>query len=329
MSYGMSGRIFHAPFVSTHPGFKLKAIVERHEKKAAARYPDIVSYDTIEDLLADDEIELIVVNTPNYTHFDYAIKALNAGKHVLLEKPAAATSAEVKMMFHVAREAGLHLMLYQNRRWDSGFLSVKQVIESGRLGQLIEVYFRMDRFKRAISPKAFKETASTPAAGLVYDLGAHLVDNAIALFGKPLSFTKTIGVYRAGSEVPDYFNYHLVYPNQLNVFLTSGLLIAEVLPGFTIHATEGSFVKERCDVQEAQLDSGMFPTDPAYGVEPEGSDGKLVLMGVDNQKSVELVKAPIGHYMGLFDAVYHTVRENALYPITEEQVAWQLELLEA
>jgi predicted dehydrogenase len=175
----------------------------------------------------------------------------------------------------------------------------------------------------------FKETASTPANGLVYDLGAHLVDNAIVLFGRPLNFTKTTGIYREGSEVPDYFNYHLSYPNQLNVYLTSGLLIAEVLPGFVVHGTEGSFVKERCDMQETQLDGGMLPTDDGYGVEPQGSEGKLVLMDMDNKKTIEMLKAPKGYYNGLFDAVYHSIRNNALYPITEEHIAWQLELLEA
>jgi scyllo-inositol 2-dehydrogenase (NADP+) len=329
MAYGMSGRIFHAPFLTTNPGFKFKAVVERHEKKAAARYPDVISYNSVDELLNDDEIELIVVNTPNNTHFDFTMKALNAGKHVLLEKPAAATSAEVKIMFDLARKVNRHLMLYQNRRWDSGFLLVKDIIESGKLGGLIEVYFRMDRYKRALSPKLFKETAATPANGLVYDLGSHLVDNAIALFGKPLSFTKTTGIYREGSEVADYFNYHLSYPNQLNVYLTSGLLIAEVLPGFAIHGTLGSFVKERCDVQEAQLDAGMLPTGAGYGIEPAGSDGKLVIMDLNNKRNEELIKAPKGNYNGLFEAVYHTIRNNALYPVTEEHIAWQLELLEA
>jgi len=329
MSYGMSGRIFHAPFLATNPGFTFKAVVERHEKKAGKRYPSVISYDSIDELLNDDEIELVVVNTPNDTHFDYALKALNTGKHVLLEKPAAATSAEVKIMFDAARKVKRHLMLYQNRRWDSGFLQVKEVIESGRLGQLIEVYFRMDRYKRALSPKLFKETAATPANGLVYDLGAHLVDNTICLFGKPLSFTKTTGIYREGSEVPDYFNYHLSYPNQLNVYLTSGLLIAEVLPGFAIHGTLGSFVKERCDVQEAQLDAGMLPTDAGYGIEPEGSDGKLVIMDIENKRNEEYLTPPKGNYNGLYEAVYNTIRNNTLYPITEEQITWQLELLEA
>jgi scyllo-inositol 2-dehydrogenase (NADP+) len=329
MAYGMSGRIFHAPFLTTNPGFTFKAVVERHEKKAAARYPDVTSYSAIDELLADDEIELVIVNTPNNTHFDFTLQALNAGKHVLLEKPAAATSAEVKIMFDLARKKNLHLMLYQNRRYDSGFMLVRDVIESGRLGELIEVHMRFDRYKAALGVKLFKEKKENPANGLVYDLGPHLIDNIIALFGRPLKFEKTTGIYREGSEVPDYFNYHLIYPNQLNVYLTSCLLIAEALPGFVVHGTLGSFVKDRNDVQEAQLDTGMLPTDAGYGIEPEGSDGKLVIMGLDNKKITEWITPPKGNYSGLFEAVYHTIRNNALFPVTEEHVAWQLELLEA
>ena len=283
MAYGMSGKVFHAPFLTTNPGFRLKAIVERHNKVAVERYPGVVSYNSIDELLADKEIELIVVNTPNNTHLEYAIKALDAGKHVLLEKPAAVTSAEVKTLFGHAHAKNLHLMLYQNRRYDSGFLLCKEVVESGRLGKLIEVHFRFDRYKTAIGPKAFKEKKETPANGLVYDLGPHLVDNAIALFGRPLSFYKTTGIYRENSEVVDYFHYHLKYPNQLNVFLTSGLLMAEALPGFAIYGSLGSFAKERNDVQEAQLIAGMLPDDPAFAIEPEGSEGKLVTMDVNNQ----------------------------------------------
>ena len=329
MAYGMSGRLFHAPFLSTNPGFVFKAVVERHEKKAAFLYPDVISYDNADELLADPKIELVVVNTPNNTHFDYTLKALNAGKHVLLEKPAAVNSADVKVMYDLARKLDRHLMVYQNRRWDSGFLTVKKVIESGRLGSLIEVHFRFDRYKAAIGPKKFKETAATPGNGLIYDLGAHLVDNAIALFGRPLSFEKTTGVYREDSEVPDYFNFHLKYPNQLNVYLTSGLLMAGGLPGFAVYGALGSLIKERRDVQEAQLDQGVLPTVTGFGIEPDGSDGKLILMDFDNTPHLELVHPEKGDYNGLFDDVYHTIRNNALFPVTEEQVAWQIELLEA
>ncbi|TWR28665.1 oxidoreductase [Mucilaginibacter achroorhodeus] len=329
MAYGMSGRIFHAPFIHTNPHFTLKGIVERHEKKASKLYPGITEYNSIDELLNDDEVELVIVNTPSNLHFEHAMMAMKAGKHVLLEKPAAATSEEVKTLFATARELDRHLMVYQNRRYDSGFLSTKEVIESGRLGQLIEVTFRMDRYKSAIGVKAFKETKGVPAGGLVYDLGAHLLDNTIALFGKPLSFHKTTGIYREGSEVPDYFHYHLIYPNQLNVYLTSGLQIAGDTPGFWVNGTLGSFIKNRTDVQEAQLDGGMMPDDPAYGIEPEGNEGKLTIVEIDNKKCVEDVPSVKGDYNQIFEAVYHTVRENALYPVTEEHIAWQIEMLEA
>ncbi len=239
----MSGRVFHAPFISQHPGFKLKAIVERHEKKAAVQYPGIISYNAVDELLNDDEIELIIVNTPGSTHFELATKVLNAGKHVLIEKPIAVTSAEVKSLYDLGRKVGKHVMVYQNRRWDSDFVSVKKAIESGKLGELIEVHFRFDRYKATLSPKLFKESKSVPANGLVYDLGPHLLDQAISLFGKPLSYKRTTGIYRENSEVVDYFNYHLKYPHQLNVYLTSGLLIAQPIPSFVVHGTLGSFIK--------------------------------------------------------------------------------------
>ncbi|MBK0380275.1 Gfo/Idh/MocA family oxidoreductase [Mucilaginibacter segetis] len=329
MAYGMSGRVFHAPFIHTNPHFSLKAIVERHEKKASKIYPDIISYDAVDDLLNDEELELIIVNTPSNTHLDYAKKALMAGKHVLVEKPAAATSAGVKELFDLGRKLNRHVMIYQNRRYDSGYLATKEIIESGRLGELIEVIFRMDRYKTALSPKIFKEKKDTPANGLVYDLGPHLIDNAIALFGRPLSFKKTTAIHREGSEVPDYFHFHLTYPNQLNVYLTSGLLIAEEQPGFIVNGTAGSWVKQRTDVQEAQLDKGMMPTNSAYGVEPEGSEGKLVIMEIGNKKNIEWIPSNKGDYNEIFEAVYHTIRNNALFPITEEHIAWQLEMLEA
>ncbi|MCC8408812.1 Gfo/Idh/MocA family oxidoreductase [Mucilaginibacter sp. UR6-1] len=329
MAFGMSGRVFHAPFLNTSENFRLKAVVERNQKKAQEYYPDIISYNAIDELLNDREIELVVINTPNYTHYDLAKRALNAGKHVLLEKPAAATTAEVKEMFDLAHSKGLNLLVYQNRRWDSGFLSVKEVIESGRLGDLIEVHFRFDRYRAAIGPKTFKESKDMVANGISYDLGPHLLDNAIALFGRPLSWHKTTGSYRKGSQVDDYINLHLKYPNQVNVYLTAGLLIAEHLPAFVVHGTLGSFVKPRTDVQEDQLNAGMMPTDAAYGIEPDGSEGKLVTFDENGDKLTEMVPSKKGDYKNLFKAVYHTIRDGALFPVTEEHIAWQIEILEA
>jgi scyllo-inositol 2-dehydrogenase (NADP+) len=328
MAYGMSGRVFHAPFIALNQGFRLKAVMERHEKKAAADHPEIISYNNIDELLNDDEIELIIVNTPGSTHFELATKVLSARKHVLIEKPISVTSAETKALYDLGRKVGKHVMVYQNRRWDSDFVSVKKAIESGKLGELIEVHFRFDRYKATLSPKLFKESKSVPANGLVYDLGPHLLDQAISLFGKPLSFKRTTGIYRENSEVIDYFNYHLKYPHQLNVYLTSGLLIAQPIPSFVVHGTLGSFIKDRVDTQEAQLDNAIWPDAPGYGVEPAGEEGILVTFGTDNQKITERIASEKGNYMGLFDAVYHTIWNNALYPITEEHIAWQVEMLE-
>lgn len=329
MSYGMSGRIFQAPFLSAHPGFRLKAVTERSRKTAAERYPDIISYDTIDELLSDAEIELIAVNTPGETHYEFAKRALQAGKHVLIEKPAAATAAEVKDLFELARAQNRQVFVYQNRRWDSDFQSVKQVIESGKLGKLIEVTVRFDRYSPKLSPKAFKEAGGSKANGLVYDLGPHVLDQVISLFGKPLRFTKVTGKNRENSLVDDYFFFQLSYPNQLNVLVAGSLLTVQPMPAFIVHGSLGSYVKDRVDVQEAQLDKNMLPTDAAYGVEPDGAEGKLITFAADGSKLVETVPSLKGNYMGLFEAVYQSIANNNPYPVTEQNILTQMELLES
>ncbi len=329
MSYGMSGRIFQAPFLSAHPGFKLKAVTERTRKIAAQRYPDIVSYDTIEELLNDEEIEFIAVNTPGDTHYPFAKMALNAGKHVLIEKPAAATAAQVKELFDIGRQKGLQVMVYQNRRWDSDFQSVKQVIQSGKLGKLIEVTFRFDRYSPALSPKAFKELGGAEANGLVYDLGPHVLDQAISLFGKPLRFTKITGNNRAGSHVVDYFFFQLTYPDGLNVLVAGNLLTAQPMPAYVVHGAQGSYLKDRVDPQEAQLDKNMLPSDAGYGIEAPGTEGRLTTVDNLGNKHTEVMPSLKGDYMGLFEAVYQSIRNNIAFPVTAENILTQMELLES
>ena len=328
LAYGMSGRVFHAPFLSTNPQFKLKAVVERNQKKMAADYPDIISYDSVDEILNDPEIELIVVNTPNFTHFELATSALNAGKHVLIEKPACANVAEAKALFDTARKVNKHIFLYQNRRWDSDFLSVKEVIESGRLGRLTEMHIRFDRYKPELAIKPFKEGKDSLVTGVRYELGPHIIDQAIHLFGKPLSFDRIDAMQREQSEIFDYMNLRLVYPGGLVVTIASGLLIADPLPSYVVHGSLGSFSKHRCDVQEPQLNIPIKPTDLEYGIEPAGCEGRLVTIGIDGEKTIELITAPKGDYSNLFYAIYHTLRQNALYPITEEHLVWQMEMLE-
>ncbi|HUH33466.1 MAG TPA: Gfo/Idh/MocA family oxidoreductase [Daejeonella sp.] len=327
MAYGMSGKVFHAPFLETHPGFQLQAVLERNNKLAAKDYPQIKSYNTAEEIINDTAIELLVINTPNNTHFDLARKALLAGKHVLIEKPAATSSEEARELFELGRTQGKNVMIYQNRRFSSDFLATKQVIESGELGQLIEVHLRFDRYREAIGPKTFKETP-VPGSGILYDLGAHLIDQAISLFGNPRHFHKTLGKYRPGSQVDDFGHLHLQYPDHLNVFITVSLLAADPQPGIVIHGTKGSFIKSFCDTQEEQLQAGMMPGDVGFGKEPAGQEGKLTLVNDKSEKITSLIPSHEGKYMDLFEAVYQAIRNGQDYPVKEEEILIQMELLE-
>jgi len=326
MAYGMSGKIFHAPFLDQHPGFELLGVLERSKKNAQADYPNITSYDTAEELLNHPGIELLVINTPNNTHYDFARRALEAGKHVLIEKPAATSIAETKELFELGSKLGKQVMIYHNRRFSSDFLATRQVIESEKLGRIIEMHLRFDRYRNVIGPKKFKETA-VPGSGILYDLGSHLLDQVISLFGKPQKFYKTLGGYREGTEVDDFAHLHLIYPQQLNVFITASMLVADPQAGIVIHGTNGSFIKSFCDTQEEQLMAGMKPGDEGFGEELPGKDGKLTIVNDDGSKATEPVPSQTGKYMDVFESVYQTLRFGKQYPVTEEQIMAQFEIL--
>lgn len=327
MAYGMSGKIFHAPFLSQHPGFKLQGVLERHHKLAQGDYPGITSYDKAEELLNNPELELIVINTPNNTHFEYAKQAMLAGKDVLIEKPAATSVEEVEELFRLGKLHSRKVMIYQNRRYSSDFLATKKVIESGKLGQIIEIHFRFDRYRHFIGPKAFKETP-VAGSGILFDLGSHLIDQAVSLYGKPLSSHKTLGKYRPGSLVDDYASLHLQYPGPLNIFITVSMLVADPQAGIVIHGTQGSFIKSFCDTQEEQLQAGQRPNDPDFGKEPANMEGKLTRINETGEKTIEMIPSEQGKYMDLFEAVYQTIRNDIPFPVKENEILIQLELLE-
>ncbi|GAA4235482.1 Gfo/Idh/MocA family oxidoreductase [Postechiella marina] len=328
LSFGMSGSLFHCPFLNMHPKFNLKAIVERSTKKAQVVYPDIKSYNTVTELLNDDSIELVVINTPSSTHFDFALQAIRANKHIIVEKPFTVTSAEAKTLFKEAKTRNCIIMPFQNRRYDSDFLSVKKVIESGKLGRLIEVHFRYDRYKYAISTNITKES---PVAGngLLYNLGPHLLDASIALFGKPESFNIVTLGNRPETQVDDYAHVHLKYNSGMQVYVTASLLVANALPAFVLHGTKGSYIKNRTDVQETQLQSGLKPDNVLFGVEKPNSEG--VLTSVDDKGVVteEKIASEKASYINFFEAVYQTLVNKKPFPITEYQIINQLEILES
>lgn len=326
LSFGMSGSLFHCPFLNLHSGFELTAIVERNTKKANEFYPDIKSYDIVDAILSDSEIELIVINTPSSTHFEFAMQALIAGKHVLVEKPFTVTSSEAKTLFLEAKKRNCHVMPFQNRRYDSDFLSVKHIVESGKLGQLIEVHLRYDRYIYNISNNQTKE-ADAPGNGVLYNLGPHLIDAAIALFGQPSKWHKVTKGNRPNTQVDDYANVHLEYDSGLQVFITASLLVADALPSFVLYGSKGSYVKKRSDMQEMQLQSGILPDDQVFGVEQPNQEGVLTTVkdGIARKEKINSQKST---YLNVFEDVYQTMRKEKQFPISEIQIIRQLEIIE-
>ncbi len=326
LSFGMSGSLFHCPFLKEHEGFQLAGIVERTVKKAHLIYPNIKSYTSVDDIINDPEIELIVVNTPSFTHFDFALKAIQAGKHVLVEKPFTVTSKEAKALFTEANNNNCFVMPFQNRRYDSDFLSVKNVVESGKLGNIIEVHFRYDRYNYNITNNTVKESA-LPGNGLLYNLGSHVIDAAIALFGIPKKWKKVKKGNRPNTQIDDYASVYLEFENGEQVYVTVSVLVADAQASFVLHGTKGSYVKTRCDIQETQLQSGVAIKDLSYGVELPNQEG--ILTGIENgivhKEKIASVKAS---YIHVFEDVYQTICNNKAYPITETQIIKQIEVIE-
>lgn len=327
LSYGVSGKLFHAPFLKEHPGFEFTAVVERSKKKAHLEYPDVKSYNSVDEILLDDSIELIVVNTPNETHFEFALKAIKAKKHILVDKPFTAKASQAKQLFKEAQINHVLVFPFQNRRYDSDFLSVKKVIESGKLGNLIEAHFRYDRYSNTINENSWKEVPG-PGSGVIYNLGSHTIDGVISMFGMPLKWSKHPSYVRPNTQVIDYVHIHLLYPNNLQVFVTISFLVADPQPAFVVNGTMGTFKKNRTDVQENQLNEGMLPDDVDYGVELPESEGLLTTIDLNGLKKQEKIAAKKASYMNVFEDVYQTIRMGKDYPVTEEQIIAQLEILE-
>lgn len=323
----MSGRIFHAPFLAAHPCFRLRAVVERHDPQAAQHYPGVRSYESVEGLLADPSVELVIVNTPTATHFELACQALRAGKHVLIEKPVTLSAAQARALWTLAAREKRQVFAFQNRRYDADFLAVRRVLASGRLGQVFEATFRFDRYKPALSPKRFKEVPG-PGAGLLHDLGPHVLDQVISLWGRPLRARKTLGRYRKGTKVDDYFSLALTFAEGLHVHVAGGLLIAEPEPAFVLHGTRGSFQQPRADGQEAQLLAGRSPADPDFDAPLPNSAGRLTWLDKEGQWHTTQELAGRSNYLMLFEDVYQSLRYGQPYPVSADEVLWQSELLE-
>jgi predicted dehydrogenase len=315
LSFGMSGRVFHAPFISLHNGFELKGILERTKQESLAFYPSIHIYRSLEEVLNDDEIELVVINTPTNTHFDFVKKALLAGKNVVVEKAFTTTLEEAIELKALADSKQLMLSVYQNRRWDSDFSTVRHIIKSGVLGDIIEAEFHYDRFKPTLSPKLHKEIPG-PGAGLLNDLGPHLIDQAISVFGMPQQVFADIRILRPTSLVDDYFHLILFYENW-RVILKSSLMVREPLPSFVVQGKKGTFIKTRADVQEEALLANEKPNLDIWGKEPDSAMGYLY-KEVDGELTIEKIISLQGNYYYYYDGIYEAITNKSLPPVTSQ-----------
>jgi predicted dehydrogenase len=322
----MSGKLFHAPFINAHPGFELIGAWERSQQKIKQDYPSCHSYTSLESLLQDDAIELVVVNTPNYTHFEMAKACLLAGKNVLVEKAFTPTIAEALELFEVAKKMNKVVTVYQNRRFDSDFKTFQVVLESGALGDIVDVSIRFDRYKPEVSPKIHKETP-LPGAGILYDLGPHIVDQALVLFGLPDKIFANIRTTRPNALVPDWFELMLYYP-QITVKLGGGFLTKEALPSFVANGVNGSFMKERTDIQEFQLLQGLSPLDPSYGIEISQPKGLIHYTNEvkDIRKNISTLP---GNYLEFYEQLYQAIRNNSAPPVTQEIALAVIQILNA
>ena len=325
-SFGMSGHLFHAPFISVNPKFNLYGVFERTKNLAKAIYPAVKTFRSIESMLADEAIELVIVNTPNITHYEFAKKVINAGKYLVIEKPFTATVVEAEELIALAEKKGVVMSVYHNRRYDSDFKTVQKILNEGWLGNIVEAEINYDRFVPELSYKVHKETPTT-AVGSLYDLGSHLIDQALQLFGLPKAVFADLDTYRPNSKVADYFDLKLYYPSH-RVILKSSYFVREVLPGNILHGTKGSFIKSKADVQEKDLQAGKMPGTHNWGIEPENEKGLL-----HTEKDGNIVKEYIptlkGDYMAYYDGIYEAIRNNKEVPVEAKDAMQVIKVIEA
>ena len=329
LGFGLSGRYFHAPIIESVEGLRVGAILVRNEEAgsfAAVHYPRAARFETAETLIHESGVDLVVIAVPNHLHRSLAVTALEAGKHVILEKPFTVTSEDARELAELAKARNLVLSVYHNRRWDGDFRTLGKIIDSGMLGDIAEFESHFDRFRPDLRPGAWKEKKGE-GTGLLYDLGSHLIDQALTLFGKPRALYADTRIQRERGEEIDSFEVLLFYEN-LKVTLKAGSLVRIPFPRFTLLGTRGTYTKYGLDPQEAALRSGKIPKQCAdWGEENESSYGTIhtTHQGVDIKGTVKTLP---GNYCAYYEKVYRAVVMKEPAPVTADQGITVIEMIE-
>jgi scyllo-inositol 2-dehydrogenase (NADP+) len=316
IGFGFAGRTFHAPVISAVQGLCLAAILQRSGSDAAAAYPDVPIARSLETLLAMDNIRLVVIATPNMSHFELARECLLTGRDVVVDKPFTTTYQEASDLAELAKASARLLSVYQNRRWDGDFMTVQGLLRSGQLGRVVLFESRFDRFRPQVQPQAWRQRAE-PGSGLLFDLGTHLIDQALLLFGVPEAISADVRREREGAVVDDAFDVTLFYP-RMRAVLRAGMLVSEPEPRFVVQGTCGSYVKFGLDPQEEALKRGEKPGGDNWGVEPPDRWGTLHLANGEGP-TLQLLPTPPGDYRQYYENVRDALSGKAPLAVTPAQ----------
>ncbi|MDF3980854.1 oxidoreductase [Luteibacter sp. PPL554] len=322
IGYGTAGAFFHAPLIAAAEGLRLAAIGSRRRDDIRRDFPEARAYDDPRDLIADPAIELIVIATPNDSHASLAHAALEAGKHVVVDKPFTLDAASADALIDLARRHGRTLSVFQNRRWDNDFLTVRRLVDDGRLGEVAYYEAHFDRFRPEIKP-GWRES-ETPGAGLLYDLGAHLIDQALVLFGMPLAVTADLTRQRAVARADDYMHLVLDYGRRRAV-LHAAMLVRDPGPRYLVHGDGGSFVKYGIDGQEAALREGRRTGGRGWGEDDPARFGRFT----DIDGSVSIIDTLPGRYTAYYDGVAAAIRDDAPVPVDPREARDVIRVIEA
>ena len=317
VGFGFAGRVFHAPIISAVPGLKLRAILQRSGNEAAATYPNAALVRSVDELLAIPEISLVVIATPNTTHYSLARQCLLAEKDVVVDKPFTTTYSEANELVRLARERGRLLTVYQNRRFDGDFRAIRNLITAGQLGRIVLFETHFDRYRMELRPGAWRERPE-PGSGIFFDLGVHLLDQALLLFGPPQALTADVRIEREGAQVDDAFDVVLHYPRMRSVLRASMIALAPDLR-FLLRGENGAYVKRGVDPQENALKRGETPRDDTWGREEREKWGVLYKPDNDNI-AAETIPTHPGNYCLFYANVRDAILGKTQICVTHEQM---------
>ena len=321
LGFGLAGSTFHCPLIRAEPRLKLRAIASSRGVEISRAFPGVVIHASAQSLIADPDVDLVVVATPDATHAPLTRAALLAGKHVVVDKPLAVSSAEAAALLALARDSERILTVFHNRRWDGDFKTVAAIVRSGRLGDIELASLSWDRFRPSVN-LGWREQSIDPWGALL-NLGPHLIDQALLLFGRPTAITADVAIQRSEARSPDYFAITLQY-GTLRVLLSVSILVADPRPRFAIHGTRGSFVKYGIDPQEDNLRLGVPVGAPGFGADPESLHGLLTTIDAAAQR----IPTEDGDWRPFYSQVAAAIVDGAPPPVDPGDALEGIELIE-